>query len=527
VRSCQTLRDRLRKAGLAPRVVDASAVLDEGEALDVSGDMDPVRLARVAARMRRAGYPIVGIVSGGTHLPGTMGFAALRARDLADAAWEPLPGSVPRRSHMAAESLHPPAPPSISAALEARTGAASIPGNQVELELDNALARRWLLGAIEGASARVHLQTYMATDDDVGRQVEGALREAGARGVVVRVLVDSLHGLHGSFGMQNPLLERLSASPGVELRVSRPVAGIPSLEELKQRDHRKLVVVDGGVALLGGRNLAREYYTGFDEVPLTTDTPWRDVPWLDAGARLRGPAVAAVERAFREAWTEAGGDPFEVEVPKAAGRTAARVVVHRGLRDASTLEAYLALIDGARSHLYVVNGFPLLLELQHALVRAARRGVRVRALFGHVSPTHGSTPFGGDWTAARNVATSLVHSRMDVLVGAGCEGYQLALRDAPGWAPALGAVHPHVHAKALSADGLVYAVGSANLDVTASYWESELLLVAEDAAVAGAFEACIDAVIAGSSRVQPDDPAWQRLARRREWLRYWPGVLSV
>lgn len=526
VRSCQTLRDRLRKAGLAPRVVDASAVLDEGEALDVGGDMDPVRLARVAARMRRAGYPIVAIVPLGPHLPRTTGFAALRARELEGTTWEPLPGPEPRRSLPESGSLRSAATASIAAALDARTGAETIPGNEVELELDNALARRWLLDAIEGARARVHLQTYMATDDAVGRQVEGALRDAGGRGVAVRVLVDSLHGLHGSFGMQNPLLERLSASPGVELRVSRPVAGLPSLEELKQRDHRKLVVVDGAVALLGGRNLASEYYTGFDEVPLTADTPWRDVPWLDAGARLRGPAVAAVEHAFREAWADAGGDSFEVEVPKPAGAAPARVVVHRGLLDAATLEAYLSLIDGARSHLYVVNGFPLLLELQHALVRAARRGVRVRTLFGHVTPTHGSTQFAGDWMA-RSVATSLVHSRMDALVAAGCEGYLLALRGARGWAPGLGAVHPHVHAKALSADGLVLAVGSANLDVTASYWESELLLVAEDPSVAGAFEARIDAILAESSRVQPDDPAWQRLARRREWLRYWPGVLSV
>jgi phosphatidylserine/phosphatidylglycerophosphate/cardiolipin synthase-like enzyme len=513
VRSCHVLRERLRGVGLAPRVVDASAVLDEGPADDVSDAHDPVRLARVAMRMRRAGFPVAAIVHRGPRTPEVSGLAALRANDVAGRAWE-----RPARA---------PEPASSRTLLDATTGAAPHVGNRVELELDNSTARRWLLAAIEGARQRVHLQTYMATDDDVGRRVEVALRDAGRRGVAVRVLVDSLHGLHASFGMRNPLLERLSTCAGVEVRVSRPVAGVPSLEDLKQRDHRKLVVVDGRLALLGGRNVAHEYYTGLDEVEVTARTPWRELPWLDAGARVEGPAVAALDESFRETWAGAGGARFEILQQPPVGSTSARVVVHRGLRDAATLEAYLAIIESARSHVYAVNGFPLLLELQHALLRAVRRGVRVRALFGNVAPIHGSEPFEGDWATARAVATWFVHSRMDALVAAGAEGYQLAVRDVPGWAPDLGLVHPHVHAKAMTADGRVCAVGSANMDVTASYWEDEVLLVVEDATVARPFEARIDELIAGSVRVRRDDPDWQRLAGRREWMRRWPGVLTM
>ncbi|MCC6522460.1 MAG: phosphatidylserine/phosphatidylglycerophosphate/cardiolipin synthase family protein [Polyangiaceae bacterium] len=512
-RSCHLLRDRLRAAGLAARVVDARAVLDEGDAADVSESIDAVRLARVATRLLRTGFPVAAIVHHGPRAPAAVGFVALSAAELAGRTWE-RPTPAPR-------------PSSLGARLDATTGAARLDGHRVELELDNATARRWLLGAIEGAAQRLHLQSYMATDDDLGRRVETALREAARRGVAVRVLVDSLHGLHGSFGMRNPLLERLAACPGVELRVSRPLAGVPSLEDLKQRDHGKLVVADGRLALLGGRNLAAEYYTGFDEVNVVPSTPWRDVPWLDAGARLLGPAVATLERSFLEAWTGAGGAPFEVVEQPPAGTTPARVVVHRGLCDAGTLEAYLALIETARTHVVAVSGFPLLLEIQHALLRALARGVRVRTLFGRATPTHGGEPFEGQWATARTAATWLVHSRMDALVAAGAEGFELAVRDVPGWAPDLGLVHPHVHAKIMSVDGRVCAIGSANLDVTASYWESELLLLVEDEAVAGALEARIDAFCAGSVRVDREDPAWQRLARRREWLRHWPGVLSV
>ena len=513
-RSCAAIRARLRAAGFDPAVADGSAILDEGAALDVGGDLDAVRLARVAARLRgAAGFPVAAIVHRSPHTPSTVGFAALRAEGLATTlAWPggagPAPGAHPGR-------------------LDATTGAPAIPGNRIEVELDNTTARRWLLEAIAGATRRIHFQVYMALDDDVGSRVEAALAAAAARGVAVRVLVDSLHGLHGSFGARNRLLERLEGRPGVELRALRPVIGPPSLEDLKQRDHRKLAVVDGAVALLGGRNLSHEYYTGFGEARLTPRSRWREVPWLDAGARVEGPAVAAVERSFLDAWTAAGGVPFTIATPPPAGPSPARVVIHRGLRDACTLEAYLALIDAARSHVCAVNGFPLMLEIQHALVRAMRRGVRVRALAGHLTPTHDGIPFSGPWSAARTAATELVHSRLDPIVAVGGEGYLFAVPRQPGWAPGLGEVHPHVHAKLLTVDGRICAVGSANLDLTAGYWEDELMLVVEDPVIASGVEARIDPLLAGSQRIDRGDPTWQGTARRREWMRRWPGVLSV
>jgi phosphatidylserine/phosphatidylglycerophosphate/cardiolipin synthase-like enzyme len=88
-------------------------------------------------------------------------------------------------------------------------------------------------------------------------------------------------------------------------------------------------------------------------------------------------------------------------------------------------------------------------------------------------------------------------------------------------------VQAHVHAKVLCADGRRCAVGSANPDVTASYWESELLLVVDDPAVVAPFAARLEALMASSTRVDRDDPAWQQLARRRAWMRHWPGLLSA
>ena len=503
-RSCRSIRERLRAVGLAGRVVDARLVLDEGEALDVSDRFDPVRLARVASALQRAHFSVTAIVHRGEVVPLVGAFASLSAADLE-------------------------ADTSILLVARPAQADASVltDGNRIEAELDNVKAREWLLEAIARSTRTLHLQVYMAVDDDVGGPVEAALAAAGARGVTVRVLVDSLHGLHGSFGIRNPLFERLATRPGVEVRTVRPITELPSLADLKQRDHRKLVVADGQVGLLGGRNLSHEYYTGFAEVAVTPASTWREVPWLDAGARVDGPAVAALESSFLETWVEAGGSEFEVVTPSPAGTSAARIVVHHGLRDARTLETYLELIATAKSHVYAVNGFPLVLELQHALLRALRRGVRVRTLLGYATPMHGGQPFGGPWATARSAATELVHSRLDPVIAAGGETYVFARQDVPGWAPELGVVHPHVHAKAMSADGLRCAVGSANMDITASYWESELLLVVEDASVARTFEAQLDTLMAGSTLLSRDDPAWRQHAARRAWMRHWPGVLSA
>ncbi len=500
--TCRGIRERLGAAGLPARVIDARAALGEGDALDVSETNDPVRLARVGARLRASGFPVTAIVHRGPASPEVQGIPAFSVPELLSEA--PGVGTAPGRA---------PTEPSA--------------GNRVEIELHNPTGRRWLLDLISSSRASILFQVYIASDDLVGQEVEAALVEAAGRGVNVRILVDSLYGLHQSFGIQNPLLMRLSSHPGISLRAVRPLRELPTLTDLKQRDHRKLVVVDGRVALVSGRNLSREYYLGFEEVALAPATPWDHVPWLDASVRVEGPGAAAVAQSFLEAWTEAGGEPFPIVPSRPCGDSTVRVIVHRGLRDANTLETYREVIDSARSQVYVVNGFPLLLELQQSLLRALQRGVRVRALIGHVVPLHGGVPFGGFGSLTRHAATSLVHSRFDPLIAEGGDCYLFAAPSQSNWAPELGQVFSHVHAKVVSVDGRICTVGSANLDITSAYWESELIVAVDDPVVTGGLELRLDALCRESIRIHREDPAWQQAAARRAWMRRWPGVLSV
>jgi phosphatidylserine/phosphatidylglycerophosphate/cardiolipin synthase-like enzyme len=128
---------------------------------------------------------------------------------------------------------------------------------------------------------------------------------------------------------------------------------------------------------------------------------------------------------------------------------------------------------------------------------------------------------------ARTEPTQLVHSRVDDLVAAGAETYEFVVPEHPLWKPGLGATHPHVHAKVMSVDGRVCSVGSANLDITAGDWETALLLIVEDPATSAGLESLIDWLLSQSRRVDRGDPEWRRLARRRGWMRRWPGVISV
>ncbi|MGP0093492.1 MAG: hypothetical protein ACLPKB_26660 [Xanthobacteraceae bacterium] len=117
-RSCASLRAKLRAVGLNPHVIDARAVLGEGEAPDVPALADAVRLARTATRMRTVGFAVVAIVYRGPHAPTTQSFIAVRPEDLADIA-PPLTVSA--------------GPASSAKRLDLRTGSKVIEGNCVKI----------------------------------------------------------------------------------------------------------------------------------------------------------------------------------------------------------------------------------------------------------------------------------------------------------------------------------------------------------------------------------------------------------
>ena len=150
----------------------------------------------------------------------------------------------------------------------------------------------------------------------------------------------------------------------------------------------------------------------------------------------------------------------------------------------------------------------------------------MRVLVGNVRPLFGDRqPFAGG--NVLELANEVIHGRLDTLVRAGAAVHEYSAPLRPGWDPALGRVLPHVHAKLLSVDGERYSVGSANLDITAAYWESEVLLLVEDADATAALDAQLDALFEDSPRLDADAGDWRHRADRRQWLsRNWPSSLG-
>lgn len=514
-----THRERLHKLlpGLGTLLlIDASAWLDDARADDVPRLVDAQRLLRLGTRLAMAGAAISAIVTRDENKPAHPFVRTLTPSELAHLPEGHAPTPLPI----------PDEPDTFSRELTLAGGSRCVGGHTIDFELDNAREREAVIAAIDGARSTVHWQCYIVEDDAVTARFAEALKRAAARGVHVRLLADALYSGHDSFGAMNPALVLLARTPHVEVRAIAPLSGLPSLQALKQRNHRKLLLIDTERAFITGRNMGAPYYTSFEEVALERTSHYREVPWLDCGASLSGPLVSELERAFLAEWLRAGGTEFPVRSASPSGGMTARLVLHEGLKDTHTLDTQLALIRHARSRLVLVNTFPLLLEIQNALVAALHRGVRVEVLFGSVRPHFGQQGHFAGGTL-REVADRYVRSRLDAVIDAGGIAYEFAMPPAPNWEPELERVFPHVHAKVLVCDTRAVAVGSANLDVTAAYWESEALLVVHDAPFAERMLAAVAPLLARSRRIDREDTRWRAEAEQRAWVsRNWPSLVG-
>ncbi|MGI6233222.1 MAG: cardiolipin synthase [Prevotella sp.] len=142
-----------------------------------------------------------------------------------------------------------------------------------------------LLREISRATDHIHLDWFIFADDPLGNMVADALINKAQEGVEVRLIYDDV----GCWNVPNKFFERLRDG-GVDVHAFLPVRFPMATSKANYRNHRKLCVIDGRVAFLGGMNIARRYVQG-------TDQPWRDTHLM-----LRGGAVYGVQRAFLVDW---------------------------------------------------------------------------------------------------------------------------------------------------------------------------------------------------------------------------------
>ena len=265
----------------------------------------------------------------------------------------------------------PPAPgsPEFARLVSALAGAPLRPGNRVVI-LRNGATLDAMLEAISSAKASIDLSSYIYWPGDLADRFSEALIERAAAGVEVNVVLDG----YGSAKLDSDRLGRLERS-GVNISIFRPPSWY-QIRKLNNRMHRRILVVDGTLAFVGGVGIA-DVWTG------NADDPEH---WRETHLRIEGPVVTDLLGAFLENWTEAtGGLLSAAHVPEIApfdDGVALQVTRSTPIGGPTALtQLFYSSIAGARDRFWITTAyFAPDGAFEDALCEAARRGVDVRIL---------------------------------------------------------------------------------------------------------------------------------------------------
>lgn len=390
------------------------------------------------------------------------------------------------------------------AAEEAITGRPLVAGNKVVLLDDGPETMRAMMNAVRGAKRHVNLETYIIEADEVGEKLAALLIEKSRAGVAVNLIYDSV----GSLDTPPEYFERLRAA-GVRVLEFNPVNPAKARRgwTINQRDHRKILVVDGRVAFTGGVNISRVYgKSSFLQSRRSAPPPKdpNDAAWRDTHMQIEGPVVAEFQRMFIDTWRRQSG----AELPdagffpplRAEGRALVRAIGSTpDDGDFSVYKTYVSALASADRNAYITTAYFVPdRQMIAAMVDAARRGVDVRIIFPSFTDV-GMLLYAG-------------RSYYDELLAAGIRIYE---RKAA-----------MLHAKTAVVDGVWSTIGSTNLDMRSFLHNDEVNAVVLDTAFAARMEDLFQRDLRDSVEITAEE--WRRRGlghRVREWtvrlLEYW------
>ena len=339
---------------------------------------------------------------------------------------------------------------------EAATGVPLIAGNKVTLLFDGPATMKEMMAAAANAKTSINLETYIFDQDPIGLQFADVLIEKRKQGVTVNVLYDSV----GTLATPKEFFDRMK-NAGISMLAFNPVnpAARVGKWELNNRDHRKLMVVDGKVAFTGGINISSTYanssFFRSKRRPETTDGA--KVGWRDTHIKVEGPAVASLQWSFVNNWVhqEAGELPETDYFPALApvGDKIVRVLATDPDRQSEIYKAFMLAIQESKQSVHITSAYFVPDDqFVDALCAAAKRGVDVRLVL------PGVTDHGLVFHAGR--------AFYDKLLSSGVKIFQLQVAI--------------LHAKTAVIDSTWSTVGSANIDRRSFLHNYELNVVVLD-----------------------------------------------
>ncbi len=325
---------------------------------------------------------------------------------------------------------------------EVVAGTPLVTGNRVTLLQNGSATYDAMFAAIGQARHHIHLESYIVEDDEVGRRFADLLIARQQAGVQVRLIYDAV----GAWSTPAEYFDRLTQA-GVQVLQFNPVNPLTARAgwNVNQRDHRKLLVVDGQVAFVGGINISGVYAKGSfgsarRKPPKTASHA--ALPWRDTHLQIDGPVVADFQRLFLDTWQRQQGPALEdrqhFPTLTAQGREVVRAIA--GSPDEPFSAIYVTLISAihsAETEVLLTNAYfapdP---QLREALTEAVQRGVRVVLILPSTTDSslifHAGRSYYGDLLAAG----VKIYERQDALL----------------------------HSKTAVIDGVWSTVGSTNLD---------------------------------------------------------------
>lgn len=347
----------------------------------------------------------------------------------------------------------------------------AVGGNRVQV-LENGAFFDVLLARIGAARQSVHFETFLWKDGQLGRRLADALSERARAGVQVRVMLDA----QGAKGVGEAVTRQMrDAGCSVRFFHQRSLRNIGVLND---RDHRKIVVLDGREAFVGGHCIVDDWLGDAED--------HRHV--ADVSVHLHGPIVHSVQGAFSENWAGETGELFlgDDVFPRLepAGDVLIHAVFAKPENSAPTVKIlHHTAICVARHRIWIQNPYfipePDAID---AFGAAVKRGVDVRVLMPATS--------GSDNPMVQHAG----HRNFEKLLKCGVRLFE----------------YPHtlLHQKIMTVDGVWCAIGSSNFDDRSFETNDEISLSVSDATLARRLDAIFEKYVQRADEIRLE--AWQR-----------------
>ena len=355
-----------------------------------------------------------------------------------------------------------------------------VAGNHTQLLVDGTQTFAAMFAAIKRAKATINLEYYIFEDVESGGEQLGDLLIAKQHeGVAVNIIYDA----YGSDATAPAFFQRLKDA-GIQVVQFNPVNPLNPVS-LNSRDHRKMLVVDGGKAIVGGINLSTTYQSsGPGKSGGVENKP--DQHWRDTDLEIDGPVVAQLQTLFLEHWSQQKGPPLDREkyfpVVPASGTDVVRIV--GSTPDKETPRFYVTLLSAIRNaekNVWLSAAYFVPTDQEEEdIIGAARRGIDVRLLLPSESDS--------------KMAMAIGRSHYAYLLEAGVKIYEIQ--------------NEVLHSKTASVDGVWTAVGSSNFDPRSVVFNDEVDALVLGSATAQDFQKMFEGDIAKARQI--DLATWRR-----------------